>query len=123
MRRRRLLHVSGIGLAVLLTGCSTENTNVADIAVANRTEAPQSVTLVVTRLSDDSPVLSEAFDIEVDEYRQFDDPIKEASGHRVEVEVQNGPSDSFEWDVPADEAVGLDITLRPSSIEFQEIAA
>lgn len=123
MNRRCLLYTGSVGLAMLLTGCSSDGPTTPDIAVYNRTPGPQSVTIAVTRLSDEAAVFSKSFTIKEDESRDFQDPITEAGNHRVEVSVEDGPADSLEWQVLADEAVGIQISIERSDILIQQVSS
>lgn len=122
MYRRRLLQLGSICLGVSIAGCTTDGPDSADIGVENRTEGPQSVTLTVTRIPGQSTVLSESFEIAVDEIREFDDRIRNGEWYKVEVEVRNGPSDSYIWDV-AQGDLRLKVSIESASINFGRIVS
>ena len=125
MRRRHALHTVTLLLGTLLSGCSLlGETDIPDIAVKNDTEATQTVTIEVTHTETQESVLAETLDLPSTERTTFDNPITESGTYQVDVAVQDGPSNSYQWDLPNnDEALQLSISITPDSIAFQRLAA
>lgn len=135
MRRRRFLASLVVGCgSLVLSGC-TESQSVGefdDIHVRNETEHSQTVTVQITQASTQEILLDEtitltAEDTGSDDSVSFSDPITSSGDHRVNVTVEDGPTDTYTWDVPGsettqDEAHVLSIDIHSTRIGFTHSA-
>ena len=141
MRRRTFLACLG---AASTTGClslggssgtagscdhPTPTSNVADdVVVRNRRGGPSEVTVTVVDLQSDCTAASETLALADGEDGSVPDPIIMEVPYRISVDVTDGPSDSYRWQVgerSPGEAVNddwsLEATVRADAVAFELI--
>ncbi|MFW5974242.1 MAG: hypothetical protein ACOCPZ_02545 [Natrialbaceae archaeon] len=117
-RRRSLLAMAAVATAGL-AGCSwgqngngngMGNSGATDVIACNGASEPRTVTITVTEVDSDTPHTSRTLELSPGETV---DPVNSgklpttASSYTVEVSVENGPSETFEWEDPTVELAPL----------------
>lgn len=121
--RRSICRGAAVVALPLTAGCSSLSGlfggNPGEVTVFNRTDSALTVTITVTRLPDETTVLSETTDIESSQAAKFNDVFDSPAQYRFEVETADGPSNSHEWNLPSTDHY-LSVVVHPDSIEFRE---
>ncbi|MFB6270969.1 MAG: hypothetical protein ABEH83_13570 [Halobacterium sp.] len=134
MNRRRVLAATAALFALPgLSGCNESQSvvEVDDVSVTNETTSEQTITVRVTRDATGETVLDETVDVPASESANtvaFSDPVDSDGHHHVRVDVDDGPSETYDWDIPGrdgeqDEAYGLAVVVSAGLVEFEEVAA
>ena len=79
------------------------------------------MTTTIIRSSDGEQILSETVALEAGGDQYYDDPIKEEGHYRIEVSVENGSENSYEWDAPESETEGIQISINEDGVGFSPV--
>lgn len=117
MSRRQSLFTMAAVAATGLAGCgSTQDTNgvansfATDVIVCSAASAPRTVSITITEADADTPHTDRTLDLSPGETV---DPVNSgklpanSSSYTVEVAVEDGPSETFEWTDPSVELAPL----------------
>lgn len=94
-----------------------------DLEYINNTTREVTVTTTILRVADEKTVFSDTTTIAADETHSYRDPIREEGRFKIQVTVEDGAENSYEWDAPADESYGLTVWISRDSIEFGELVS
>jgi len=119
--RRQFLKVALVSSFVgSVAGClGYGNTN--DLYIRNESGTQQTISIHAVRLSNDSELLDETITLDADETKEYPEVAGEYN-YRVNVNVQNGPSNETEWTDSGSDSYILEIFIDGSGINFQESA-
>lgn len=81
-----------------------------DLRLINETGESITVTTTVTRDSDEEKILSDSITLAHEEVHRYINPIEEDGTYQIQVSVEAGDENIYEWDAPADEAYGIYIS-------------
>ncbi|QLG61892.1 hypothetical protein [Halorarum salinum] len=124
LSRRRFLHASS-----LVAGCSAGclgvygNGHMQDISLYNGTGTTLTVTTTVTRTADTEEILSDTVTLADEAKQRYPDPIKEGGVCLIQVSVEGGEQNSYEWDAPESEASGIQVSITTDGIGFSRVVA
>lgn len=103
MRRRFLSVVAVIG-SILLSGCSTigGQHGATDVVALNIATAAKRVSITITNSTENTPHTSQTLNLDP---REKVDPVNDSKlptndSYAIEVNVEDGPQETFEWDNP-----------------------
>lgn len=127
--RRRILAALAAVATAGLAGCSwgqngngVGNSGATDVIACNGGSEPRTVTITVTAADSDTPHTSRTLELSPGETV---DPVNSgklpttARSYTVEVTVENGPSETFEWEDPSVELAPLWVRVDESrNIKF-----
>jgi hypothetical protein len=121
--RRRLLATAGITATTTIAGCSSlvgnsgiGNSGATDVAVYSLASTSQMVELTITDASAERPHTSRTVELAPGDVI---DPVNDSklptntSTYVIEVRVEDGPSETFEWTDPT-------VTLAPLWIQIDD---
>lgn len=110
-RRRILSAATAVASGVTLSGCATlwDQTGATDVVAYNAADEAQTVSITITAAGAEDPHTSRTLELSPSERV---DPVNRSklptnSSYTVEVAVEGGPSETFEWKDPALELAPL----------------
>lgn len=123
VRRRRLIGCIGAGLSVV-AGCSAlpeneENVTNYNLSLNNDLEREATITLRI--LDDGTELYADDIVLQASGYWELDEDFESNGPLTVEVNVENGPSGSYEWRDPELADTRLVVTVTPGNVEFDKI--
>lgn len=131
MHRRDFLRNSGlcfgIGLSGL-SGCVSRNEeNLGDVYVNNWAGQKITARIRLVRKATQSVLIDDTVTLGPDGDKQYSgDTVAENGEYRVEIEVKDGPSDSFLWKAHGegnkDTGAALEVVIKEDEIVFSKIA-
>lgn len=111
LSRRQMLESLAVTAGITgLAGCfSVDQVGASDVKIYNAAGEPKSIFVTITASESEEPHTSRALDVGSAE---MIDPVNESklplnSNYRIEVAVENGPSETFEWEDPTVERAPL----------------
>ena len=119
--RRTFLHLCGV-VAVSQAGC-LGNGDQQDLTMFNNAEREVTVTTTIDRVDGEERVFADTMTMRKDGRRYYRNPIREAATYLIEVSVESGPSNSYEWDAPSDESYGLTVRIGGDEVSFGELVS
>lgn len=119
--RRTFLQMAS-ATVVASAGC-LDLSDLPDLEYHNNTGQEITVTTIIKRVADAEPIFSDTTTVKQDETHRYRNPIREEGLFLIQVSVEDGPENSFEWNAPADESYGLTVWISQDAIEFGELVS
>lgn len=119
---------------------------VEDVKIYNKTNSKLTITVTITRIPEDVPhrenaesseqsqqrdlsgqptLISETFELspysDGQHKKAFPDPITTRNTYEIKIDVQDGPTATYDWTGEYDNAFGVLIYIQENSIEFNAI--
>lgn len=122
-RRRFCSALGALGVSTALAGCSAlwDQTGATDVALRNVAGESLTVSVAITAEGADEPRTEATFDLDAHQYVAAvnDSKLPTNSGYTVAVDVESGPSETFEWDDPTLELAPLHVVVdEGDNIDF-----
>lgn len=103
------------GCSSLASGDGVGDSGATDVVVSNLAATPQTVSITITKMSAERPHTSRTLELSpgevVDPVNSSRLPTNKDTTYTVEVTVENGPSETFEWAEPTVELAPLWIQI------------
>lgn len=119
--RRSFLQAT-TGIAISLAGC-LNTADVPDLQFFNNMNRDATVTTIIKQDDSKETVFSDTTTIEQNETHRYRNPIRKEATFQIQVSVEDGAKESYNWDAPAMESYGLTVHLSQDSIRFGKIVS
>jgi hypothetical protein len=114
---RRTVVVVGCAVSLFgFSGCLSSDTLV-DVMVENESDDTLTATLRIVRTDDATELLEDTVQLDPDGTAEYDEVVGRSTVE-VTFDVEDGPTESFEWADGDDDSTTLTIRYEAGSIEF-----
>ncbi|WP_254543305.1 hypothetical protein [Halomarina pelagica] len=117
--RRTVLRAGSISVfGISGAGCLSSSRGATDIDISNETTDEITVTIAVTSIDDSDIIVEETMSLSPNEEQTVNNKVLMHTDNLVEVTVQNGPSDTYEWN---DAVSPLAVRVTNGEITFERL--